>query len=568
MKNLLLLAAAVWLSALTLPAQTFTVTPNTTTYSPGGGQVTISVSLAYPGGSIPLLEAKPPASTWVHVGTSGTNVPTVLPNAGDTTDAADPNSKWGWSYQEPPTSPANFTFTISYPAGLSGNQVIALNGGYRANNNPLTAVSVAPITLTPAPVAPSITTQPANQSVTAGQNATFSATASGVPAPTLKWQRSTDSGATWTNVDDGSGFAGTTTATLTVSAVTAGMNGHRFRVVATATGFTAVNSNGATLSVVQAPQILQQPAAQAVIAGGSATFTVVASGSGTITYKWYFTSTATGATPQLISGANTASLTINNVQTANAGDYVVVLNNGVGGDVTSNAAPLSVVSRLVRVVSQTAAPGANVVVPIQLVASGNENAVAFSIEYPAAKLTYVDSTISGTDSSSGTMVRNVTLAASGKLSYAISLAAGASYAAGTRTLLNLTFAVSASATDNEVISLSFTDALAVRKITDAAPLVLAGPFVGGDITVSSGLEGDVNGDGFVDLSDWVKLGRMVVGLDASPTSGSAFMKTDCAPRATRGDGLVDLSDWVQAGRFVVGLDIPQPAGGASAPATP
>ncbi len=567
MKKLLLLAAAAWLSVLSLQAQTYTVTSNTTTYSAAGGQVSFTVNLAYPTGSIPLFEAKPPASTWAHVGTAGTNVPTVLPNAGETTDAADPNSKWGWTYQEPPTSPASFTFTVSYPAGLSGNQVVSFNGNYRLNNV-ATAVTIAAITLTPTPVAPSFTTQPANQTVVSGQNATFTAAATGVPAPTLKWQRSTDGGATWANIDDGSAFGGTTTGTLTVNAVTLANTNHRFRAVAASTGFGPVNSNAAILTVTQVPQISQQPVSQSALAGGSATFNVVASGSGTITYKWYFTGTAAGSTPQLIPNATTSTLTLNNVQAANQGDYVVVLNNGVGGDVTSNAASLTIVSRLVRVGSQTAAPATNVVVPIQLVASGNENAVSFTLEFPAAKLSYVDSTITGTDSASGTMVRNVTQAASGKLSYAISLASGTSYTAGTRTLVNITFAVNAAVADGEVLAVTFTDALAVRKITDPAPLVLNGPFVAGDVTVSSGLEGDVNGDGVVDLSDWVKLGRMVVGLDASPTSGGPFMKTDCAPRATRGDGVVDLSDWVQAGRFVVGLDTPQNAGGPSAPVAP
>ena len=44
---------------------------------------------------------------------------------------------------------------------------------------------------------PLIGTDPTNQTVTAGQTATFTAAASGTPAPTMQWQLSTDDGATW-----------------------------------------------------------------------------------------------------------------------------------------------------------------------------------------------------------------------------------------------------------------------------------------------------------------------------------------------------------------------------------
>src|SRR5262249_8199285 len=52
-------------------------------------------------------------------------------------------------------------------------------------------------TTTATPTSPIITTQPANQSVTAGQSATFTAAASGNPTPTVQWEVSTDGGTTW-----------------------------------------------------------------------------------------------------------------------------------------------------------------------------------------------------------------------------------------------------------------------------------------------------------------------------------------------------------------------------------
>ena len=72
-----------------------------------------------------------------------------------------------------------------------------------------------------------------------------------------------------------------------------------------------------------------------------------------------------------------------------------------------------------------------------------------------------------------------------------------------------------------------------------------------------GYEGDVakrpDGDGKLDIADWVQEGRYVAGLDiAAP--GSEFMRADCAPLATKGDGHLTVADWVQVGRFVLGLD--------------
>lgn len=93
-------------------------------------------------------------------------------------------------------------------------------------------------------VAPTFVTQPANATVTVGMTATFSASASGTPAPTLQWQRSTD-GATWVDI------AGATAATHTTSATTITDDGNQFRVVATNTAGSE-SSIAATLTVKEA----------------------------------------------------------------------------------------------------------------------------------------------------------------------------------------------------------------------------------------------------------------------------------------------------------------------------
>lgn len=79
-----------------------------------------------------------------------------------------------------------------------------------------------------------------------------------------------------------------------------------------------------------------------------------------------------------------------------------------------------------------------------------------------------------------------------------------------------------------------------------------------------GLEGDVSprslGSGGMNASDWVQIGRFVLGLDAI-TSVSEYQRVDCAPQSSLGDGQIFVSDWVQAGRYVIGLDTVVSAGG-------
>jgi hypothetical protein len=96
---------------------------------------------------------------------------------------------------------------------------------YRAvfNSTLGTAISKAAILTVDAP--PTITMQPENETVHAGQTAAFTAAASGT-SPKVQWQVSTDGGKTFTNL------SGDTSATLRFAA-TAGKNGYHYRAVFT-----------------------------------------------------------------------------------------------------------------------------------------------------------------------------------------------------------------------------------------------------------------------------------------------------------------------------------------------
>jgi len=120
-----------------------------------------------------------------------------------------------------------------------------------------------------------------------------------------------------------------------------------------------------------APQVVAQPTDQYVSVGGSATFTVTASGSGTLTYQWSFNGSA-------ISGATGSSYTVTNAQAGNAGSYTVSVTNN-NGSTTSHGANLSVSTgttgtRLVNIATRAlVGTGGNILIPGFVIGgSGNE----------------------------------------------------------------------------------------------------------------------------------------------------------------------------------------------------
>ncbi len=172
---------------------------------------------------------------------------------------------------------------------------------------------------------PQITTQPAAQSVTVGQTATFSVVASGA-ALTYQWSR------------NGTAISGATQASYTTAATTNADNGASFTVTVSNAGG-SMTSSAATLTVTgasgAAPQITTQPVSQTVTVGQTATFTVVATGNPAPTYQWK----KGGA---VITGATSASYaTPATLLTDSGSSFTVVVTNNLGST-TSNAATLTV----------------------------------------------------------------------------------------------------------------------------------------------------------------------------------------------------------------------------------
>ena len=132
-------------------------------------------------------------------------------------------------------------------------------------------------------VAPTVTAQPADQTVTVGATASFTAAASGTPAPTVQWQVSTGGGP-FTDV------AGATSTTLTVANATAAMSGNTYHALFTNVAGSAP-SNAATLTVNKAsPTIATQATPSALTRAGISDVATLSGGSapsGTITFDLF-----------------------------------------------------------------------------------------------------------------------------------------------------------------------------------------------------------------------------------------------------------------------------------------
>ena len=76
--------------------------------------------------------------------------------------------------------------------------------------------------------------------------------------------------------------------------------------------------------------ITNQPASQTVLVGSDVTFTVGASGSTPLSYQWQFNGNP-------LPGATASSCLLTAARSVNVGSYSVVVSNGVGSVVSSNA---------------------------------------------------------------------------------------------------------------------------------------------------------------------------------------------------------------------------------------
>lgn len=209
------------------------------------------------------------------------------------------------------------------------------------------------------PPTPTITTHPQSVTKCEGESTTFSVAATGAGL-SYAWQLSTNGGSSWSSI------SGATSATYTVSNITAAMNNYKYAVSITGgCAPTTVSSNVATLTVTTGASFTSQPSNASVCSGSNATFTAATSGSG-LTYNWQV-STDGGATWNNVSPAvTTTTLTLTGVTTTmNNYQYRLAAMGGCSATSTvySNGAILTVTAGSTSITSQpsnaTVCQGAN-----------------------------------------------------------------------------------------------------------------------------------------------------------------------------------------------------------------
>lgn len=195
------------------------------------------------------------------------------------------------------------------------------------------ANNLVPALAPTATVGPQITSNPQNQSVSAGKTVTFTAAATGTPTPTVQWQLSVNGGA-FTNI------SGATSTTYSFTAAS-GQTGNKYQAVFINSQGTATTT-AATLTVnaaLTAPVVTGSPQSQSVAAGNTVTFTAAATGNPTPTVQWQV-STSGGAFTN-ISGATSTTYSFTAAAGQSGNKYQAVFTNS-SGSATTTAATLTV----------------------------------------------------------------------------------------------------------------------------------------------------------------------------------------------------------------------------------
>jgi Pro-kumamolisin, activation domain/Domain of unknown function (DUF5011)/Viral BACON domain/Immunoglobulin I-set domain len=174
------------------------------------------------------------------------------------------------------------------------------------------------ITLTPI-LPPSLNTQPTNQTVVAGNNAIFSAIASGTLSLIYHWRKNN------TNLVNSGNISGATSNVLTITIATTNNIGNYSLVVTNAYG--SITSSVAALTIAFPPAITSSLTNQTIECGGNAAFAINVSGTSPFSYQWSLDNIT-------IANATNASLSLANVHQPNHIVAVVVTN--LYGSVTNS----------------------------------------------------------------------------------------------------------------------------------------------------------------------------------------------------------------------------------------
>jgi hypothetical protein len=395
--------------------------------------------------------------------------------------------------------------------------------------------------LVPLITPPVIVSAPTNQIVVAGRTASFTVVATGLPPLSYQWSHNATNIATGTN------------ATLTLTNVQLADEGTNSVVVTNALGSTNAS---ATLKVVFAPTIVQQPQSQVVPVYDGVSFFVVATGTGTLSYQWRKNGTNL-IDGENVSGSTTNNLNLANVRLSDAGNYDVVVS-GLYGTNSSDVAVLTVPQTVLKLGSVNAMSGGPVVVSVVMDAVGEEMAFQASVGYDPTRLVLQNLQLGSAATNAYLQVVDTETNA-GYVAFSILVDAGVDrMPVGTNQEVAQLVFIAPPATNSTTVNLVFGDNPVGRATANENLESLPTIYQNGAVNLAATeYSGDVyprfGGDVQVTLFDWLEMGRMVAGLDVVPTNSDEMLRADCAPRSVR-DGMLTVADWVQAGRYSWGLD--------------
>jgi hypothetical protein len=220
--------------------------------------------------------------------------------------------------------------------GITGSS-FAITGQTPDGNVAMMALQITSLAGGP-PIVSAPVISPTNTTIYAGTEVSLIESASGQAPLFYQWQSNGGSGNTLANV------AGATSSNLTINTTSLRTGTYKYDVVVS-NAFGVVTSSVATFNLVAAnvPVLVSAitPSSAAVSVGSQQTFSAVFNGTMPITYQWQAN---TGSGMLNIPNATNTSLTLTNVQLANAGSYQLLAYNSVGGPASSGVATLTVFS--------------------------------------------------------------------------------------------------------------------------------------------------------------------------------------------------------------------------------
>ena len=238
--------------------------------------------------------------------------------------------QWSLNGTAIPGATNSIYIVSSAQSANAGNYSVTVTNGLGSVTSSVATVAVG---------STSILANPTSLSLMPTQTGLFSVSGQGLGQISYRWYQIPSGGTT------GVALSGATSSNYTTPPVDTSYNGDQYYATVTDSCGT-LTSTSATLTVTAGnapPTILTQPVGQTVVPGGTASFTVLASGTPTLSYRWYMIPVGQTA-GTAIAGATSATYTVPSTATTTANDqdsYFVIVTNSYG-QATSQSAPLAV----------------------------------------------------------------------------------------------------------------------------------------------------------------------------------------------------------------------------------